>query len=378
MTDVILVLNAGSSSVKFQIFGHTPELPRLATGSVTGIGTAPVLKATQDETGKSIKIDLPVTETQKQAVRHINEWVDGLKTGWKVYCVAHRFVHGGDEFYEPMFITSKVFHKLKKLIPLALLHQPHHLSAVGVVTQALPFVPQIACFDTAFHAGQEERLRSFALPRKYYEQGVHRYGFHGLSYAWAAQVMKKEYPDLAAGRVVVAHLGNGSSLCAIKNGKSVDTTMGMSVIDGLPMGTRVGAIDPGVTFYLMREYKMSMEAVENLYYKDSGLKGLSGFSNDVKTLLESNDPRAKFAIDYFATWIGKYVAALAVSMGGIDGLVFTGGIGENAGPVRDAILNYLAFLKIPKVVIIPANEERYIAEQAVVCMANRAKLLKNA
>ncbi|MFA4995296.1 MAG: acetate/propionate family kinase [Bdellovibrionales bacterium] len=374
MTDVLLVLNAGSSSVKFQIFGCTPDLPRLATGSVTGIGTAPILKATHDETGNSIKVDLPMEATQRHSVQKITEWVETLNTGWKVYAVAHRFVHGGDEFYEPMFITSKVFHKLKKLIPLALLHQPHHLSAVGVVAMALPFVPQIACFDTAFHATQEEKLRSFAIPKKFYDQGVHRYGFHGLSYAWAAQVMKKEYPDLAKGRVVVAHLGNGSSLCAIKNGKSIDTTMGMSVIDGLPMGTRCGAIDPGVTFYLMREYKMSMEQVENLYYKESGLKGLSGISNDVKALLDSKEPRAKFALDYFAMWIAKYIAAMAASMGGIDGIVFTGGIGENATPVREAILNNLTFMKIPRVVIIPANEERYMAEQAMVCMANRGKI----
>lgn len=368
MIETILVLNAGSSSVKFQLFGCDGGLPRLATGSVTGIGTAPLLVATQDGTDAKIKVDLPVDETQKHAVRRIIDWVDGLNAGWKIIGVAHRFVHGGEEFFKPTVIHSDILHRLKKLIPLAMLHQPHHLAAVGVITLNLPFVPQIACFDTAFHAGHDDKFKNYAIPRDITDKGVRRYGFHGLSYAWAAQVMKKDYPDLAAGRVVVAHLGNGASLCAIKEGRSVDTTMGMTVLDGLPMGTRCGSIDPGVIFYMIRELGMTFEEIENVFYTKSGLKGLSGISNDVKVLLESDDPKAKYAIDYFTTYIAKNIASMAASMGGINGLVFTGGIGENAEPVRRAVLERLAFLNIPKVIIIPANEERYMAEQAMVCL----------
>jgi acetate kinase len=373
MIDTLLILNAGSSSVKFQLFGRSADLPRLAIGSVTGIGTAPVLDVQRDGTDSKIKANLPVEDTQKRAVRRIIDWVDGLNAGWKITAVAHRVVHGGAEFFEPMLITSDVFHRLKKLIPLAFLHQPHHLAAIGVIARNLPFIPQIACFDTAFHAHHEEKFTNYALPQSITDKGVHRYGFHGLSYAWSAQVMKKDYPDLAAGRIVVAHLGNGSSLCAIKDGKSVDTTMGMSVLDGVPMGTRCGSIDPGVVFYLMREFGMSMTEVESMLYTKSGLKGMSGVSNDVKVLLESDNPRAKYALDYFTTYIAKFVASLAASMGGIDGLVFTGGIGEHAEPVRKVILDRLAFLKIPRVIIIPANEERYMAEQALICLAKCGK-----
>ncbi len=371
MIDTLLIINAGSSSVKFQLFGRSQGLPRLATGSVTGIGTAPVLAAENDETGAKIKINLPLDETQKQAVRRIIDWINSLHAGWKITAVVHRFVHGGSEFFEPTLITSDIFHRLKRLIPLAPLHQQHHLSAVGVIMRFMPMIPQIACFDTAFHNGREAKFINFALPQEITNKGVHRYGFHGLSYAWTAQVLKKEYPELASGRVVAAHLGNGASLCAMKNGRSVDTTMGMTVLDGLPMGTRCGAIDGGVIFYIIRELGMRLEDVERMLYMDSGLKGLSGISNDVKALLDSPDPRAKYALDYFALHIAKYIAAMAVSIGGIDALVFTGGIGEHAEPVRKAVLEHLAFLNLPRVLIIPANEERFMAEQALVCLANK-------
>jgi acetate kinase len=374
MIETILILNAGSSSVKFQLFGVTGGLPRLATGSVTSIGTSPVLVAERDGTDSKIKVDLPAEETQKRAVRRILDWVDSLNTGWKITVVAHRFVAGGSEFFKPTIINSEVFHKLKTFIPLAPLHQQHHLAAVGVITRNMPFIPQIACFDTAFHAHHEEKFASFAIPQAITDKGVRRYGAHGLSYAWSAQVLKEKYPDLAAGRVVVAHLGNGSSLCAIKDGKGIDTTMGMTVLDGLPMGTRCGTIDAGVIFFMVRELGMTLAEVETMLYTKSGLKGMSGISNDVKVLLESDSPRAKYALDYFTTYTAKAIAGMAVSLGGIDGLVFTGGIGEHAEPVRKAILDNLAFLNIPRVLIIPANEERYMAEQALMCLSKCEKL----
>lgn len=366
--DTILILNAGSSSVKFQLFGRSEGLPRLATGSVTNIGTAPVLVASRDGTDSKIKVELPPDETQKHAVRRIIKWVDSLNAGWKIVIVAHRFVHGGSEFFKPTLITSDIFHRLKALIPLALLHQPHHLAAVGVTALNLPKTPQIACFDTAFHSNHEDKFKNYAVPQAITDKGVHRYGFHGLSYAWISQVLEKDYPDLASGRVVVAHLGNGASLCAMDKGRSIDTTMGMTVLDGLPMGTRCGSIDPGVVFYMIRELGMTSAQVENMFYKDSGLKGLSGISNDVKVLLESSDPRAKYALDYFTTYIAKHIASMAVSLGGIDALIFTGGIGENAEPVRKAVLDRLSFLKVPRTLIIPTNEERYMAEQALACL----------
>ncbi len=372
MTDTILVLNAGSSSVKFQLFGCEDGLPRLATGSVTGIGTNPVLSVSRDGTDSKLKVNLPPDETQKGGVRRIIDWVESLKAGWEIIGVAHRFVHGGLDFFEPTIITSDVFHKLKKLIPLAALHQPHHLAAVGVITRNLPFVPQVACFDTAFHSHHEPKFTNYAVPQEITDKGVRRYGFHGLSYAYIAQTMTRDYPDLAKGRVVVAHLGNGSSICAIDNGRGVDTSMGMTVLDGVPMGTRTGSIDPGVVFYMIRELKMTAEAIEKMFYTKSGLKGLSGISNDVKELLESPDPRAKYALDYFATYIAKNIASMAVSMDGIDALVFTGGIGENAAPVREEVLKHLAFMNIPKVLVIPTNEERYMAEQAVSILKSNA------
>ncbi|MDD3371434.1 MAG: acetate/propionate family kinase [Alphaproteobacteria bacterium] len=366
MTDTILILNAGSSSVKFQLFGCKNGLPRLATGSVTGIGTAPVLSVSRDGAPESkMKVNLPSNETQKRGVRRILDWLDSQKADWKVVGVAHRFVHGGTDFFEPTLIDSHVFHRLKKLIPLAILHQPHHLAGVGVITRILPMIPQIACFDTAFHSHHEKKFTDYALPQEITDKGVRRYGFHGLSYAFIAQTMQREHPDLAKGCVVVAHLGNGSSLCAIKNGQGIDTTMGMTVLDGLPMGTRTGSIDPGVVFYIIRELGMTPDEVEQMFYHRSGLKGMSGVSNDVKTLLESDDPRAKYALDYFCTYIAKNVASMAVSLGGIDALVFTGGIGENAEPIRNSVMNYLSFMNIPKILVIPTNEERYMAEQAL-------------
>lgn len=377
MTKVILTLNAGSSSVKFQIFGQDETLPHLAEGGVTGlcaealakadIGTSPIFTALRDD-GEKSSATMPAQSTQEDAVRAIIDWIYGHDAGWEIAAVAHRIVHGGSIFTEPTRVTDDVFKKMQALISLAPLHQPHNLAALEMATKFLPHVPQIACFDTAFHANHTPLFTHFAIPADMTDQGVRRYGFHGLSYGWIAHVLKRDYPALAKERVIAAHLGNGASLCAMKNSASIDTTMGMTALDGVPMGTRCGAIDAGAVIHMIRDLKLGADAVEHMLYEKSGLRGLSGISNDVKTLLESTDPRAKFALDYFALYVAKHMAAMAVSIGGVDGVVFTGGIGEHAGQVREAIMAHLAFFNPPSPLVIPANEERMMAMQAMLVL----------
>lgn len=365
MTTTILVLNAGSSSVKFQLFGWQKELPLLAHGKVSGLGTVPRFEAVVEGDKKDkVQKDLSPEANPEDALHVIVDWIHSHATGWQVHATAHRVVHGGTEFVGPVRVTSDIFHRLKKLVPLAPLHQPHNLMALGIVDRLLPHAPQIACFDTAFHAKRDPLYTSFALPEDLVAAGVRRYGFHGLSYAWIARQLQTEYPDLAKGKVIAAHLGNGASLCAIRDGRSIDTTMGMTALDGLPMGTRSGALDAGAVLYMIRDLHKSVDQVEHLLYEQSGLKGLSGISNDVKRLLESSDPRARFALDFFALKTAQYIAMLTVSLGGIDGLVFTGGIGENADSLRQDILTHLSFLGSPRVLVIPANEERLMAYEA--------------
>jgi acetate kinase len=372
MTATILTLNAGSSSVKFQVFSQDHALTRLAEGGVSNLGTAPVFTAMRDGDVDKTTLTLPPQSASEDAVRTIIAWVRSHDAGWEISAVAHRIVHGGTEFTTPIRATSDIFHQLKLLIPLAPLHQPHNLAALGMVTLFLPHVPQIACFDTAFHAGHDALFTRFAIPQDMNDKGVRRYGFHGLSYAWIAHVLKQDHPTLAAGRVIAAHLGNGASLCAMKNGASIDTTMSMTTLDGVPMGTRSGAIDAGAVTYMIREQKLGADAVEHMLYEQSGLKGLSGLSNDVKNLLNSTDPGAKFALDYFALYVAKHAATMAVSLGGIDGFVFTGGIGEHAAPVREGILSHLKFMNIPQTLVIPANEERMMAMQAMTILAGQS------
>jgi acetate kinase len=366
MTETVLVLNAGSSSVKFQLFAYKKELPLLADGKVTAIGADAVFHAQSEETkGDTVTKNLPPKATHEDALRTIIDWVHNLSNGWRIAAVAHRIVHGGTEFTEPARITSDVFHRLKKLIPLAPLHQPHSLAAVGIANALLPHVPQIACFDTAFHARHDPLFTCFALPQAIADKGVRRYGFHGLSYEWIVQVLKEKHPQLAKGRIIAAHLGNGASLCAMQAGQSVDTTMGMTALDGLPMGTRAGALDAGAVIYMIRDLGLPPEKTEHILYEQSGLKGLSGMSGDVKILLESKDANARFALDYFALKVAQYIAMMAVSLGGVDGIVFTGGIGENASPVREAVMGRLAFLGSIPALVIPANEERVMAQQTL-------------
>ncbi|EGF90027.1 acetate kinase [Asticcacaulis biprosthecium C19] len=356
MSDALLTLNAGSSSLKFRLFGLQDGLPVLGGGKITGIGGNPALRLAGETDDRPLSRDMDMPD----AVAFMLEWLEG-HAGCHISAAAHRIVHGGPNLDQCVQLDPSTLDVLKTLIPLAPLHQPHNLAAVDALAESHPGLAQFGCFDTAFHAHRERVATAFALPAHIRDKGVRRYGFHGLSYAWIARRLAIDHPELHGGRVVVAHLGNGASLCAMANGRSVDTTMGLTALDGLPMGTRCGALDPGAVLYMQRELGLSLDDVERLLYQDSGLKGLSGISNDVRDLLESSSPDAIFALDYFARKTAQQIAAMAVSLGGLDGLVFTGGIGENATPVRERILAALAWLPPFRTLVIPADEERAMA-----------------
>ncbi|RVT38260.1 acetate/propionate family kinase [Sphingobium algorifonticola] len=362
MIDALLILNTGSSSLKFQVFARD-GLAMLMAGKLTGIGGDTRLAFRLGPAGARDDSALACAD-HEAALATVIDLIDRHDEDWRLVAVAHRIVHGGSRFTGPVVVTPQVAAALEALIPLAPLHQPHNLAGLAAARALAPGAVNIACFDTAFHAGHEALFHSFALPADLRDKGVRRYGFHGLSYAWIATWLGREEPDLAAGRVVAAHLGNGASLCAIAGGRSIDTTMGMTALDGLPMGTRVGAIDAGAVTYMMRAFGHDPDTMDAILYERSGLKGLSGISNDVAALLASSDPGAAFALDYFALKVAQFIAVMAVSMGGIDTLVFTGGIGENAAPVRDAILERIAFLGDIQVRVVPADEERMMAIQA--------------
>jgi acetate kinase len=358
MTGTILVINAGSSSVKFSLFENQADLKLLSSGQVANIGGAPAFSAGED------KKLLSAGSTHEDALRFILGWIEERKHGALVMAV-HRVVHGGTLFREPVRITTNILEKLRGLNSLAPLHQPHNLAAIDILKKLKPDLPQMACFDTAFHAGHEPLFSLYALPQELADKGIRRYGFHGLSYEWIAHALRRDYPALAKGRVIAAHLGNGASLCAMKDGVSIDTTMGMTALEGLPMGTRCGNLDPGAVIYMIRDLGLSAEKAERILYNDSGLKGLSGSTNDVKDLLGSKDPKAAFALDYFGLKIAQFTGMMAVALGGVDGIIFTGGIGEHAAPVRESILRRLEFMKPYEVHVIPANEERIMAMYAL-------------
>lgn len=366
MTDsVLLILNSGSSSVKFQIFTNTPELTSLAHGKISDLGTEPKFSAyneTQSEqkTVQSLAIDF----NHVQSIQEILDWIYH-QNSWSVRAVAHRVVHGGVQFPKSVLVTEAVLSQLKKLNPLAPLHQPHNLAAIEIIQRMHPQLPQFACFDTAFHAGHSPLFSVYALPESLQEQGIRRYGFHGLSYEWIAHTLKEKHPDLSQGRIITAHLGNGASLCAMHHGISIDTTMGLTALDGLPMGTRCGSLDPGAITYMIRELGLSPSEVDQILYNDSGLLGLSGLTNNVKELQESHDDKAQFALDYFCLKAAQFMGMMAISLGGVDGIVFTGGIGENSEIIRTNILARLKVLRPFSVLIIPANEEKMMAMHAL-------------
>jgi acetate kinase len=345
--DTILVVNAGSSSLKFQVFatGTTGEPERLIKGQMEGIGVHPRLRA---ETGRGKSLldqayaphqvgDVPAALQTTAAWLRETEQVEPVAVG-------HRVVHGGPDYDRPVLVDNSILAKLERYVSLAPLHQPNNLAPIRTLLARFPAVPQIACFDTAFHRDHSAVADHFAIPERFYAEGVRRYGFHGLSYEYVAERLQHIAPDVARRRVIIAHLGSGASMCALVGGRSVESTMGFTALDGLPMGTRPGQIDPGVLLYLIAEKGMLLAEVQELLYRDSGLKGLSGISSDMRELQSNPEPRAKFAVDYFVYRAGLCAGSLAASLGGLDAFVFTAGIGERSAIIRDRIVAKLAWL----------------------------------
>ena len=341
MSDIIPVLNGGSSSLKFSIFEIVDEqsLTLRITGQIEGLGRSPRFVA-KNETGELLE------ERHWENADSIDHgflfgflvgWATGQISGSTVRGVGHRVVHGGLEYDAPVVIDDHVVETLERLCPLAPLHLPYNLNYIKTARSMNPHIPQVACFDTAFHRDHPKMADLFALPRAYYDEGIRRYGFHGLSYEYIARVLPEVAPEIAAGRVIVGHFGSGVSMCALNNGRSIDSTMGFTALDGLVMGTRPGALDPGVVLHLIREKNMTADDVEKLLYGKCGLLGLSGISNDMRDLETSSDPNAREAIDFFVYRASQGLGAMAAAMGGVDGIVFTAGIGENspANPRRD-------------------------------------------
>jgi acetate kinase len=350
MSDAILVLNAGSSSIKFSVFkGH--ERPSrqgiICEGECEGIGHRVHFSA-KDRAGASL-VDEHLAEgtTHEEALAALLRWLEDRFHDDRLVAAGHRVVHGGQLYTAPVLIDAQVAAELRHLIPLAPLHQPHNLAAIDALAKLHPALPQIACFDTAFHHTQSEVVTAFALPRRLTADGIRRYGFHGLSYEYIASVLSDVLgPAAADGRVVVAHLGSGASLCAIHRRKSVATTMGFTALDGLVMGRRCGSLDPGVILYLMQEKGMTAAEVSTLLYNESGLLGVSGISDDMRTLLASDDPQAKQALALFVHRVSRELGSMAAALGGIDALVFTAGIGEHAPEIRRQVCEAAAWLGV--------------------------------
>ncbi|HEY2816874.1 MAG TPA: acetate/propionate family kinase [Casimicrobiaceae bacterium] len=396
MADAIAVLNAGSSSFKFSLFARSADdIALVSRGQAEALYTSPRFVA-KDSAG---------------AVIGEKSWGDGAKLGHdgalehlvgflrdklaqhRLVAVGHRVVHGGLEYTKPVRIDAGVVAALEKYVPLAPLHQPHNLAPIRALLERLPALPQVACFDTAFHRTQPSVAQAFALPKSITDRGVIRYGFHGLSYEYIASVFPGRDAHAAKGKVVVLHLGNGSSMCAMFDGRSVASTMGFTAADGLPMGTRCGNLDPGVVLYLMDELKMDARAIENVIYKESGLLGVSGISSDMRTLQESSDPRAKAAIDLYVYRIGRELGSLAAALGGVDAVVFTAGIGENSRSLRERVCRDARWLGVeldtqangsngPRISaadsrvsawVIPTNEELMIARHTSNLLRQRAR-----
>ncbi len=402
MTKHVLALNAGSSSIKFGVFEVLDGKPNLAAkGQVEGIGTNPHFVA-KSAVGRLLSESYwePVSDGSGHATafRQMWRWLrDGIG-GEEILAVGHRIAHGGVEFPRPVIIDADVLEALTRLTPLVPLHQPHNLAAVRAVSRSLPDLPQVACFDTGFHQNRPPVSDRFAIPYELYERGIRRYGFHGLSYEFIAQRLGELAPESAAGRVIVAHLGSGCSMCAIKEGRSVETTMSFSSLDGVPMGTRCGNLDPGVLLYLMQQENLDADALQEMLYKRSGLLGLSGISNDMRLLQTSDDPRAKEAIDNFVYRVGQTLGSLCAVLGGIDALVFTAGVGENDTALRRRVCEDAAWLGLSidadanargelmisapesevSVWVIPTDEELMIAKHTVRLVEHQQTALRGA
>jgi acetate kinase len=389
MPDRIAVINAGSSSIKFALFSADNE-ELLFRGQIESIGLKPRLKI-RDTAGATVAEQTwpPEGFDHAAATREIVKAANALLVGSKVIAVGHRVVHGGMKYGVPLRIDVDAMRELERLIPLAPLHQPHNLAPIRAIIEHAPRLPQIACFDTAFHYGQSAIVQSFALPRSYAAEGVRRYGFHGLSYEYVAAEMRRVEPDMADARLIIAHLGNGASLCAIHRGQSIASTMGFTAVDGLVMGTRCGTIDPGVILYLMDQHGLDARAIEDLIYRKSGLLGVSGISSDMRILRASSAPEAAEAIALFVHRIVREIGSLAAALGGLEGIVFTAGIGENDPATRAEVADGCAWLGLTldpnrnvagigrissdsshiRAWIVPTNEELMIARHTAALVA---------
>jgi acetate kinase len=391
--DTILVVNAGSSSVKFQVFALESDgsLRRQIKGQMDGIGSRPKLRASGASGDTLAERTFPAESVADvpAAMAVAGAWLRELQID--PMAVGHRVVHGGPDYAQPVLIDPTVVSRLERYISLAPLHQPHNLAPIKTLANNFPALPQVACFDTAFHRHHDALADYYAIPHQLHAEGVRRYGFHGLSYEYIATRLPQVAPDIAGGRVIVAHLGSGASMCAIKGGKSVESTMGFTALDGLAMGTRPGQLDPGIVLYLIAEKGMSAAKVQDFLYRECGLKGLSGVSNDMRELETSADRRAAFAIDYFVYRIGLNAGMLAAALGGLDAFVFTAGIGENSVSIRARIAERLAWLgvaidpaenarhasrisrsdsRIP-VYVVPTDEELMIAQHTLALLGSK-------
>ena len=381
----IAVVNAGSSSIKFAVFDASVDPVLRLKGQIEGIGAAPRAKLSDAQAKVLVQEELdPKNFDHAAAAQTMMRIASPFLEGRDIAAVGHRVVHGGSEYAAPLLLTDAIIERLAAFIPLAPLHQPHNLAVVRAMRASQPQLPQVACFDTAFHRSQPPLAQAFAIPRKYAEAGVKRYGFHGISYEYVTGRLRDLAPELAQGRVIVAHLGNGASLCAVLNGRSVASTMGFTAVDGLMMGTRCGALDPGVLIHMMDQYGMGARELEDLIYRQSGLLGVSGISSDMRALRASSEPAAKEAIALFVYRIVREIGSLAAALGGLDALVFTGGIGENDTQTRAEIVAGCAWLGLEldedanergelvvstaesrvAVLAIPTNEELEIARSA--------------
>ena len=348
MREPILTINAGSSSIKFSVYETEPDRAVMAGahGQVERIGSSPHLRVV-DADGKELADEAVRRDGYDGAIAAIHDWFGAHLGGEAGFSgVGHRVVHGGLAYSEPVLINGEVLASIEALVPLAPLHQPHHVAAIRAVMAAASELPQVACFDTAFHRSMPAVAQEFALPRELTERGVRRYGFHGLSYEYIVSALPQIAPEYTRGRLVIAHLGNGASMCAVEAGRSIATTMGLTPIDGLVMGTRTGALDPGVVLYLLQHEHMDPDAVSHLLYERSGLLGVSGISSDMRTLLASAAPAARNAVDLFIYRIGRELGSLAAALGGLDAIVFTAGIGENAPEIRARICREARWLGV--------------------------------
>lgn len=391
--DTVLVVNAGSSSVKFQIFAveGNGKLRRQIKGQMDGIASRPRLRASDANGDPLADRAYPIEAVSDipAAMAIAGEW---LRNEMRInpMAVGHRVVHGGPDYDRPVLVDHSVVARLERLVALAPLHQPHNLAPIRALLTNFPTLPQVACFDTAFHRSHSAVADHYAIPYQLHAEGVRRYGFHGLSYEYIAKTLPQVAPDIGNGKVIVAHLGSGASMCALKGGRSAESTMGFTALDGLPMGTRPGQIDPGVVLYLISEKGMSASTVQDFLYRECGLKGLSGVSNDMRELEVSADPNAKLAIEYFVYRIGLNAGMLAAALQGVDAFVFTAGIGENSAGIRARVAEQLAWFgvtidpaensrharlisrsdsRIP-VYVVPTDEELMIAQHTLAVLMN--------